>query len=191
MNLRTNLFSFLLLAILASAATPARANRDAVQFGSNIVVGPNESIHDAVCFFCGVDAKGPIDHDVVVFFGDVHIATHSNHDVVVFFGNVHLDPDAGIAHDVVDFFGNIHLGENATIGNDVVAMFGNIRAADSAAIQGNRVMQPGWILWIPLMIIGGIAALIVSAVRSHRSRQFYAAGYYPPPPPPPPVQPQA
>jgi hypothetical protein len=48
-------------------------------------------------------------------------------------------------------------------------------------------MQPGWVLFIPLMILGGIATLIVGAVRNHRRRQYYAAGYYPPPPPPPPM----
>jgi hypothetical protein len=190
MNLRPIFASVSLLAALLLAPLPALANRDAVQFGSKIVVGPNESVHDAVCFFCGVDAQGPIDHDVVVFFGNVHIASHSDHDVVVFFGNIRLDDNATIQHDVVNFFGNIHLGENASIGNDCVAMFGSVRNADSASIGGNRVLQPAWVLWIPLMIFGGIATLIVGAIRSYRRRQYYAAAaYYQPPPPPPPVQP--
>jgi len=162
-----------LLVALALAATPARADRDAVQFGSRIVVPAGESVHDAVCFFCSVEAQGPIDHDVVVFFG-----------------NVRVDYDGMIGHDVVDFFGRVQLGENASVGNDVVAMFGSVRLADSASINGNRVFQPAWLLWVPLMLLGGIVALIVSAFRSYRRRQYYAAGYYPPPPPPP-VQPQA
>jgi hypothetical protein len=193
MNFRHLFSGFMLLAAFALAPSSAHANRDAVQFGSTIVVGPNDTVHDAVCFFCGVDAKGTIDHDVVVFFGNVHIATHSNHDVVVFFGNVHLDPDASISHDLVNFFGTIHLGENASVGNDMVSMFGSVRNADSASIAGNRVVQPGWVLWFPVMILGGIVALIVSAVRNYHRRQLYAAGYaYPPPPsPPPPRQPQA
>ena len=192
MNLRHATTSFVLLAAFALAALPAHANRDAVQFGSTIVVGPNDSVHDAVCFFCGIDAKGTIDHDAVVFFGNVHIATHSNHDVVVFFGNVRVDPDGSIQHDVVDFFGDVHLSENATVGNDVVAMFGSVRAADSASISGNRVMQPAWVLFVPLMILAAIVIAIVSAVRSYQRRQMYAAGYpYPPPPPPPPAQPRA
>jgi hypothetical protein len=191
MNLRANLASFLLFAVFALIATPAHADRDAVQFGSRIVVGPNETVHDAVCFFCSVEAQGPVNHDVVVFFGNAHIATHADHDVVVFFGSVRVDPDGSISHDVVNFFGSIHLGENATVGNDVVAMFGSLRAADSATINGNRVMQPGWVLWIPLLILGGIITAIVSAIRGYQRRQLYAAGYYPPPPPPPPMRPQA
>jgi hypothetical protein len=193
MKLRSILACTSLLAALASAASPARADRDRVQFGSDIVVPVGESVHDAVCFFCNVNAKGAIDHDVVVFFGDVHIATHSNHDVVNFFGNVRLDDNATISHDVVNFFGSVQLGENTSIGNDMVAMFGTVHSADSASVIGNRVIEPGWIFWIPLMFLGGIAVLVVSQVRSHFRRQMYAAGYpyqYPPPPPPP-VQPHA
>ena len=139
MNLRPFLACTMLLAAVATLATPARADKDRVQFGADIVVPPGQSIHDAVCFFCNVDAKGAVDHDVVVFFGDVHIATHSDHDVVNFFGNVHIDDNATISHDVVNFFGTIHLGENALIGNDMVAMFGAVHAADSASVTGNRV----------------------------------------------------
>jgi hypothetical protein len=191
MKLRSTLACTSLLAALAFAAAPARADRDRVQFGSDIIVPAGESVHDAVCFFCSVNAKGDIDHDVVVFFGDVHIATHANHDVVNFFGNVHADDNATISHDVVNFFGSIRLGENVSIGNDMVAMFGTVHSADSASVTGNRVVEPGWLLLIPLMILGGIATLIVGVIRNYRHRQFYAAGSYPPPPPPPPVQPQA
>jgi hypothetical protein len=185
MNLRPTLVSFAVCSALVFAATPAHADRDAVQFGSRIVIGPNQTVHDAVCFFCSVDAEGPVNHDVVVFFGDVHIAQHSDHDVVVFFGDIRVDNDASIAHDVVNFFGSVNLGDNATIGNDVVAMFGTVHTADSASIGGNRVMQPAWVLWVPLMILGGIVTLIVSAVRGYRRRMYFPAGYYPPPPPPP------
>ena len=119
------LFSALLLfCALLLAATPARADKDAVQFGSNIVVPEGHSVHDAVCFFCSVNATGDIDHDVVVFFGNVHIAKQSKHDVVVFFGTLRADDNAAIGHDVVNFFGSVHLGENVTVGNDVVVMFG-------------------------------------------------------------------
>ena len=48
----------LLSAALVFAATPAHADRDAVQFGSNINVPQGESVHDAVCFFCSVNAAG-------------------------------------------------------------------------------------------------------------------------------------
>lgn len=181
---------FLLCSALLLTATPARADKDAVQFGSNIVVAEGHSVHDAVCFFCSVNAKGDIDHDVVVFFGNVHIAHQSKHDVVVFFGSVRAEDDAAIGHDVVNFFGNVHLGENVTVGNDLVVMFGGLHAADSANIAGSRVAQPIWVFWTPLIVLGLIITLVVREVRAmHRRRYFAAYGYPPNMPPPPPVPP--
>lgn len=183
--------ALLLLSALLFTATPAHANRDAVQFGSNIVVPEGQSVHDAVCFFCSVNANGDIDHDVVVFFGNVHIAHQSKHDVVVFFGTVRADDDAAIGHDMVNFFGNIRLGENVTVGNDVVVMFGGLRAADSASIAGSSFAQPIWVFWTPLIILGLIITLIVREVRAVHRRRFYAAYGYPPNMPPPPPAPPA
>jgi len=174
-----------MLAVFALAAVPARANNDAVQFGSDIYVAPGSSIHDAVCFFCSVNAQGSVDHDIVVFFGNVHIAGRSNHDVVNFFGNVRVDNDGIIAHDLVSFFGGVRLGDSVSVGNDMVVMFGSVRASNSAIIAGNRVFQPVWVLLIPFLILGGIIYAIVIGVRSFRSRRLYAAYPFPPPPPPP------
>ena len=183
-------FSALLLFIaLLASASPARANKDAVQFGSNIVIPEGQSVHDAVCFFCSVNARGDIDHDVVVFFGNVHIAHQSRHDVVVFFGSVRTEDNAAIGHDVVNFFGNVHLGENVSVGNDLVVMFGGLQAADSANVTGNRFAQPIWVFWTPLLILGLVIVLVVREIRASRRRQYFAAYGYPPMPPQPPVQP--
>lgn len=179
--------AWLVAAVLALAALPAHAARDRVQFFSNIDVPVGSNIHDAVCFFCSVDAKGPIDHDVVVFFGDVHIGSQSNHDVVSFFGDVIVDDNASISHDVVHFFGTVRLGQNATIGNDLVVMMGDLKASPSASIGGNQVIQPAWLALIPLLLFCGFIYLIVSVIRSWRERQMYYA--YPPQPPPPPMPP--
>lgn len=188
MNLRSIAAGVLFLAAFV-IALPAHADRDAVQFFNDIDVPEGSSVHDAVCFFCSVNAKGNIDHDVVVFFGNVHIGAHSDHDVVNFFGTTRLDDNASVSHDVVNFFGSIRLGENASIGNDVVAMFGSVRMAETASIGGNRVSEPAALFWIPLLALGALIVLIVSRVRSYRRRQFYAPGYpFPPPPPPPPPQ---
>lgn len=187
--------AFLVVLALLFASTQARAEKDAVQFGSNINVAEGHSIHDAVCFFCSVNAKGDIDHDVVVFFGNVHIAHQSQHDVVVFFGSVRADDDAAIGHDLVNFFGTTHLGENVSVGGDVVVMFGGMHAADTVNIAGSRVSQPIWVFWTPLIVLGLIVTLIVHEVRSYRRRQYIAAygyGAMPAQPvqPVPPQQPQ-
>jgi len=121
----------LLAAAFAVTATPARADRDAVQFGTNINVAPDATVHDAVCFFCSVNVEGKVTGDIVVFFGNVHLAGDAQHDVVNFFGNVKAENGATIEKDLVSFFGTIRLGENVTIGKDMVAMFGSVHAADS------------------------------------------------------------
>jgi hypothetical protein len=180
--------ALLLFCALLLTATPAHADKDAVQFGSNIVVPEGQSVHDAVCFFCNVNAKGDIDHDVVVFFGNVRVAHESKHDIVVFFGSVRAEDGASIGHDVVNFFGSVHLGENTTVGNDLVVMFGGLHAADSANVLGSRVAQPIFVFWTPLIILGLIIAGIVRESRARRFRQYIAANGYPPMPPPP-VQP--
>jgi hypothetical protein len=180
--IRRILVSCLLSAALAFAATSAHASRDEVQFGSNIKVPQGTSIHDAVCFFCSVDAQGTVDHDIVVFFGNVRIAGHADHDVVNFFGSVRAEDNASVGHDLVSFFGSIRLGDNVSVGNDMVAMFGGVSAPDSVSVGGNRVVQPGWILWIPLMIAGVIIIVVVREVRAWRRRQYY--GNFPHPPHP-------
>jgi hypothetical protein len=172
--------SFLLFTALALAATPALANRDAVHFGSDIEVPQGSSVHDAVCFFCSVHAQGAVDHDAVVFFGNIHIASHASHDVVNFFGDVTADDNASIGHDLVSFFGVVHLGQNVLVGNDVVAMFGSLHASNSVSVGKDRVVQPAWLLWIPLLIVGLVVVLVVREVRDYRQRQLFS-GYQVPP----------
>jgi len=179
--MRLRLLSICLLTLALSAA-PALAEHDMVQFGSNIRVAQGQTIHDAVCFFCGVDDKGTIEGDVVVFFGSVHIAGNAHHDVVSFFGNISVDDNASIEHDMVNFFGNIRLGHNVTIGKDMVSMFGNYRAEDTATVGGDRVVEPGWIFYGPLGVFLLVLIVVVREFRAHRRRQLYMRGYpYPPP----------
>jgi len=172
----------LLATAFAVAATPAHADRDAVQFGSNINIGPDAAVHDAVCFFCSVNVQGKVTGDVVVFFGNVHIAGDAQHDVVNFFGEVRADDGANIEKDLVSFFGIIHLGENVTIGKDMVAMFGAVHAPNSVTVGNDRVIQPGWVLWVPLLIIGLIVFVIVREVRDYRRRLVLRGYQFPPKP---------
>jgi len=103
----------LLGALFAAAATPARADRDAVQFFSDIHVAPDTTVHDAVCFFCNVRIDGEVRGDLVVFFGNVHLAGKADHDVVNFFGETTAADNAQIGNNLVNFFGIIRLGEDA------------------------------------------------------------------------------
>jgi hypothetical protein len=65
----------------------------------------------------------------------------------------------------------------------MVSMFGDVEAPDSASVGHDRVAFPFWILFFPLLLIGGIISLIVHEVRALRWRQYQA--YYPYPPIPP------
>ena len=184
MNIHRIFAACTLLVALALAPIPASASRDAVQFGSNINVPQDTSVHDAVCFFCSVHVEGAVEGDIVVFFGNVRIAGHAEHDVVNFFGSVRAEDNATIGNDLVNFFGVIRLGEDASVGRDMVALFGTANVSDSATIRGDRVVQPWWIFWVPLMIIGLIIVILVREFRDRR-RRFVLSGYPFPPPPHP------
>ncbi len=165
------LVAFLLT--VAMVARPARAAEDIVHFGNSIHVGPNQRIHDAVCFFCSVDVQGTASHDIVVFFGSVHIAGRAEHDVVNFFGNVRLEDNASISHDLVNFFGSTWLGENASVGQDAVVMFGSLHEESSASVGKNQVVEPGFLFWGPfLLIILGITFAVRETRRSRRLRMM-------------------
>ena len=170
-----------LVAVLGVFSVPACASGDVVQFGSTIHVPRDTSIHDAVCFFCDVDAQGSIEGDVVVFFGNIHIATTANHDVVNFFGNITADDDAHIGQDMVSMFGSIRLGEDVSVGKDLVAMFGSMHTSESVIVGGERVVQPAWVFFGPLLFIALVVILVVHEFRNHRRRTYMR---YPIPPRP-------
>jgi hypothetical protein len=177
------LFASLAAAALVFAAAPARADNDAVHFGSDIEVPPDATVHDAVCFFCSVDVEGKVNGDVVVFFGRVHIAGSAEHDVVNFFGGVRADDGVAIGQDLVSFFGAVRLGENASVGHDMVVMLGSAHVADSATVGHDRVVQPGWILDVPLIVMIVVIIVVVREFRAYRRRQFYRGYPFPPPGP--------
>jgi len=170
----------LLAAALAAAATPALANNDAVQFGSNIHVAAGETVHDAVCFFCSVHVEGKATGDIVVFFGNVHLNGEAQHDVVNFFGGVTAGDNSLIGNSLVSFFGGIRLGENVSIGKDMVAMFGSVHAPESVTVGGNRVVQPGWVFFGPLFLVFLIIFLVVREYRAYHQRLILRGYNFPP-----------
>jgi hypothetical protein len=170
--MRRALFAFLLAAALAVAVTPAHADRDMVQFGSNINVAAGNPIGDAVCFFCSVHVDGEVKGDIVVFFGNVHVSGIAHHDVVNFFGNITAADNSSIGGDMVSIFGSVRLGENVTVAKDLVAVFGDLQAPASASVGGDRVVQPVWIAFVPLAVLLLIIILTVQEYRKYRRRQF-------------------
>lgn len=175
----------LFIATLGASAQPALASNDIVQFGSTIHVAHDASVHDAVCFFCNIDAQGAVEGDAVVFFGNIHIGQSANGDVVNFFGNITADDEASIRKDMVSMFGSIRLGEHVSVGKDLVAMFGGMHVAPTATVGGDRVSQPAWLFWGPLLTFILVIYLVVHELRGRRRRIYPQSYPYPPPPPRP------
>jgi len=180
MSIERMLALSLLTAAFAASALPAHADHDAVQFGSNIDVPHDASVHDAVCFFCSVDDEGEVKGDIVVFFGNVHIAGRANHGVVNFFGTVSAEDNSSIGQDLVSMFGSVRLGENTSVSKDLVVMFGALHAPASVTVRGDRVVEPPWILWGPLLIFALVIVLIVREFRAYRRRRFLSGYPFPP-----------
>jgi hypothetical protein len=176
------LLASLLAGAFALAAIPAHADRDAVQFGSDINVSADNPVHDAVCFFCSVRADGKVNGDIVVFFGSIRLAGEAHHDVVNFFGNITAADNSSIGGDMVSIFGGVRLGENVTVGKDLVAMFGTLHAPASARVGGDRVIQPGLVLTLPPLVLLLVIFLIIHEYRAYRRRQLLLNYPFPPHP---------
>jgi hypothetical protein len=171
--LRKTLGVSLFALVAGLLAIPAHAAQDVVQFGSTIEVAPNETIHDAVCFFCSVNVKGKVNGDIVAFFGSVRVDGQANHDVVNFFGDVKAADNTSIGHNLVNFFGGVRLGENVSVGQDTVVMFGSIQAEPSASFGGSRVVEPAWLFWGPFLVLFCGIYFLVHEVRSYRRRRLF------------------
>jgi hypothetical protein len=180
MNIRNPLALFLLAAAFLVASASARADQDAVQFGSNIHVASNATVHDAVCFFCNVNAEGEVKGNVVVFFGDIHLAGKADHDVVNFFGSVRAEDNASIGNNLVNFGGAIRLGEDVSVGHDMVAMLSSVHAPESVVVGNNRVVQPMWIVIFPIILFGFVVSFVVHELRAWSRRRMLR--HYPFPP---------
>jgi predicted acyltransferase (DUF342 family) len=165
---------------LLAAAAPARASQDVVRIFDNVDIGPDESVHDAVCVFCSVHVEGKVDGDLVSIFGNVRLNGEAHHDVVSVFGNVTAAGDSSIGGDLVSIFGAVRLGDNVTVGKDTVTIFGMLHAPHSVSVGKDRVSISPWIAFGPFIVIWFAVFLIVHEVREQRRRRFFQN--YPLPP---------
>jgi hypothetical protein len=76
----------------------------------------------------------------------------------------------------------VRLGENVRVGQDLVAMFGSLRSPDSVTVGKDRVVQPAWVLFGPLIFVGLIVILIVHEIRAYRRRVLMRGYNFPPRP---------
>ena len=173
---RAFLFSFL-AAALALAATPARADQDAVHFFNDINVTAGNSVHDAVCILCSVHVDGEVKGDLVAILGSIQVNGHADRDAVSILGGITVGDNASIDRDTVSILGPVRLGEHATIGRDMVTIMGSYHAAPSAGVGRENVIQPGSYLPLPGLVLIFILILIVREHRAHRRRQLLQAWY--------------
>jgi len=86
----------------------------------DIVVGPGETVDDAVCIFCSVVVRGTVRSDVVVIGGGVEVEGVVEDDVVIVGGGLRLRPGGRVGEDVVAYGGPVERGERARIEGTVL-----------------------------------------------------------------------
>jgi hypothetical protein len=142
---------FLLVAL--STLVFAEGGRDRTQVGHDITIGPGEEVSEATCFGCSVRVRGHVTSDVTVFGGSIVVEEQGEiaGEAVVLGGGIRLEKEAKVSGDVTVFGGQVRFDPTASVGGDVTNFGGSF-----------------WLVLIfglPLLILGGIIALIVWIVR--------------------------
>lgn len=162
-NLAVSAISIAAAIALFSSFAAAQESADRVQVGRSIVVQPGEKVGDLVCVGCSIRVRGQTAGDVVAVAGSIAVESGAQiaGDTVAVAGSVWLESGARIGGDVVTVAGRVHRDPQAVIGGDITAMGG-----------------AGWMLLlfvVPLLILGGIVALIIWLIqRSRRPAQVPA-----------------
>jgi cytoskeletal protein CcmA (bactofilin family) len=146
-------FACLLFCCVIASSAFADDDHERTRVGHNITIGPGEEVDEATCFGCSVRVRGHMAGDVTAFGGSISVEDQGQigGDATTFGGSVRLEKDAKISGDLTVFGGRIHRDPAATVGGDVTNFGG-----------------PGWIVLIlgaPLILFGGLVALIIWLVR--------------------------
>ena len=151
-------FMLALVVLLFSAALFAASSPDRTQFGSDIRVQAGEKTADVTCFNCSIYIRGQVAGDVTAIHGNVVLASGAEvaGDVTAVWGNVRTESGTQIAGDVTAVAGSVHRDPQSTLSGDVTAL------------EGTK-----WLLAIivpPMVILGGVIALIIWLVQRSRAR---------------------
>jgi len=155
-SLTTLVFALAFAGALLGAIPAAEAqgdSHDRTHFGNDINVGPSENVGDVTCFFCTVRVRG-------------HVAS----DVTVFGGSIILEDEAEVEGDLTDFGSGVRLEKDVKVGGDITTFGGPVRRDPAASVGGDVTTFNGY-LWLflifglPLVIFGGVIALIVWVIR--------------------------
>ncbi|HTW57516.1 MAG TPA: hypothetical protein VMD99_05280 [Terriglobales bacterium] len=145
--------SLLVLLMFSAAGFADDTAHDRTQFGSDINVGPNDTVGEITCFGCSVRVRG-----------------HVTGDATVFGGSIIVEDEGEIGGDVTDFGRGVRLGKDTKVGGDVTVFGGPVRRDTAASVGGDVTNFSGgiWLFMIfglPLIIFGAIVALIIWVVR--------------------------
>lgn len=155
MTFQIRLFRLLLcVCVIASlsCAVFADNSHDRTQFGHNIIVGPGEQVSDVTCFGCSVRVRGEVKTDVTTFGGSIIV-----------------EEQGQVGGDLTSFGGDVRLEKGASV-HEVTAFGGALRRDPGALVQGDVTnFKGGWwmflIFGLPLVVVGGLIALIIWIVR--------------------------
>lgn len=164
-NLILSTLSLTAFAALFSTCAAAKQPGDLVQIGRSIVVHPGEKMGDVVCVACSIRLGGQTAGDVVAVAG-----------------NITLESGAQVAGDTVAVAGSVRVQAGAQVAGDAVAVAGTVQRDPQALIGGDITSMggAGWLLLIalfPLLLLGGIVALIIWLIQ--RSRRTAPVPAYP------------
>jgi hypothetical protein len=142
--------------LVPSTSFALETSPDRFQMNHDIHIQPDEKVGDVTCIGCSVYVRGQVSGDVTTIAGSV-IA----------------EPGASIAGDVTTIGGNARVESGTQVAGDLTAIGGDLRRDPQASVAGNvtTIGGHGWVFLIfllPLVILGGIIALIIWLIQRSR-----------------------
>ncbi len=114
---------FLALLILFCPLTQAQAkdSDDRTQFAREMVIGPGETVGDALCFFCPIHVRGVVNVDAVAIGGSIEVEGNVEGDAVAAGGGIRLGPGARVKGDAVAAGGQLERDPKSSIDGDAIS----------------------------------------------------------------------
>ena len=130
--------------------------RSETRIGRNITIEAGESAEELTCLGCSVRIRGAVSGDVTTLGGSIVI-----------------EQGGSAGGDVTSIAGDVRLAAGSSVSGDIVAMGGHLRRDSTANVGGDiaALGGAGWlaaIFLVPLIILGGIIALLVWLVQRIR-----------------------
>lgn len=149
-------FCMFAIFLVPSTSLAAETRPDRFQMNHDIHIQPDEKVGDVTCIGCSVYVRGQVSGDVTTIAGSVF-----------------AEPGASIAGDVTTIGGNARVESGTQVAGDLTAIGGDLRRDPQAAVAGDvtTVGGHGWVFLIfllPIVILGGIIALIIWLVQRSR-----------------------